>query len=87
MKHTITPEHILAVLAGLSIAACDSKEAPKPEPAATAQPAEAPEVAPAKTADTSGAVEAKEVEPATGDAGKKGEKKCAPGACAPGQCG
>jgi hypothetical protein len=83
-----TAESIVAVLAGLSLAACKRE---------SAAPVEAePSSAAAPTSSDAGAatVAAKEVTPAAASASpapsgsvKTGEKKCAPGACAPGKCG
>jgi hypothetical protein len=71
----ITTEAVLAVLAGLGLAACDSA------PAAQAEPV---------THDESSAVTAEEVPSALGgddDDDKKKKKKDAGGSCGPGACG
>ena len=84
MSH-LSREAILSVLSGLTLLACDKAATVKAEPAASAVPAAvaAPSGA---TAPDSPSVAAKEVPSAPGKAGEK-EKSCAPGGCAPGECG
>jgi hypothetical protein len=78
----LTTEALLAVLAGLTLAACEKKaEEAQPEAPATASAA-----APVTTAAAAAApaVSAKEIPSAAGSAEKAGG--CAPGGCAPGKC-
>ena len=81
----LSREAIFAVLSGLTVLGCDKTTAPTAEPvnsggsALKAPTAAAPPVASATE------VPAASGKPAASGAGK--EKTCAPGGCAPGQCG
>ncbi len=78
-------ESLLAVLAGLSIAACEKTRgevAPEPAPASSAQ-AQQKTGAPAGE----GPVQGKEVPAAASSGSGQVQMTCAPGGCAPGKCG
>lgn len=72
----LSREAIFTVLSGLSVLACDKSTTASAEPSKPT-----PAVAGSATPD----VAAKEVPSAAGSAEQ--EKSCAPGGCAPGQCG
>jgi hypothetical protein len=84
----LSRDAILTVLSGLAVLACDKAPVPAAEPVGTGgRAATAASVAPpAPSAAGSAAVEAREVPSAQGKPAGK-EMTCAPGGCAPGQCG
>ncbi len=96
----LSREAILAVLSGLTVLGCDKSQpvqaTPEPATSAAAAPAAAApaaalatpaaSAAPAPSAAAAPSAGVKEVTPATGKPAEK-EKTCAPGGCAPGQCG
>jgi len=93
----LSRDAIFAVLSGLTILGCDKTATVAAEPAASVAPAgasAAPAPTPAAAAAApaaaavagSAGVVAKEVPSAQGKAVEK-EKSCAPGGCAPGECG
>jgi hypothetical protein len=76
----LSREAIFTVLSGLTVLGCDKGSGVAAEPS----PSSAPAALAAPSA--SSAVQAQEVPSAAGKAGGA-EKSCAPGGCAPGQCG